>query len=83
MKRFRNLRFWTCDDWLILALDEKGIIYFVDTESWPEWADLPAGADQDLNAPEKYILPVAFRNWESLGWKPAARVLLQRSGLSY
>jgi hypothetical protein len=82
MKRFRNLRFWTCNDWLIVALDEKGVMYFVDTESWPERFDLPAGADQELNAVEKYMLPVAFRKWEALNWKRAAQVLLQRSSLS-
>ncbi len=55
-----------CDDWLIYARDAHGRLYFLCTELWPEWLDCPPGADQELGAVERYMLPIARARWDEL-----------------
>jgi hypothetical protein len=58
----KNLQYAFCDDWLIFFKDkETGKLYFVITELWLEWLDLPDNADQEQNAVEKYMLPIALK----------------------
>lgn len=68
--KVRGLKFLTCDDWLIIAVDQERKAYYVITELWEEWLDLPEGADQEENAVAKYMLPIAFKEWDRLSWKP-------------
>lgn len=57
-----------CSDWLILAEDQNGDTWYVSTECWAAWADLPDGADQEDGAIEKYMLPLARKVWTNLPW---------------
>lgn len=54
-----KLRYRFCDDWFIYAEDSEGRAYYLNTELWPEWADLPPDADQEEDAIERYMLPHA------------------------
>lgn len=67
----KYLSYAFCDDWLILARDIDGNLWYVNTEVWPAWADLPEGADQEPNAVEKYMLPIAKKKWRHLNWRKA------------
>ena len=69
MVRNENLKYAFCEDWFIYAIDEEGRLYFVITEFWPEWSDLSEKADQEPNAIEKYILPIALKKWNTLRFK--------------
>ena len=60
-----------CDDWFIYGKGENGKLYWVSTELWPEWFDLPEDADQEPNAVEKYMLSIARKKWYSLLWREA------------
>jgi hypothetical protein len=58
----KNLQYEFCDDWLIFFKDkETGKRYYVITEMWLEWAELPENAISEENAIEKYMLPVALK----------------------
>lgn len=48
------------DDWLIFARDRDGKPFYIITELWEEWCDLPAGADQEPDAIKRYMLPAAW-----------------------
>lgn len=63
-----NLIFLTCDDWMIYARDRHGYVWYVVTELWPEWENYD---HRELNAVAKYMLPIAFRRWNSLPWQQA------------
>ncbi len=63
-----RLTYKFCDDWFIYAEDDQGRLWTVCTELWPEWIDLPPGTDQEENAVERYMLPVARRHWARLNW---------------
>jgi|GEM_PF-5061279 len=65
-----DLQFSFCDDWLIFTRDKDAYLYYVSTEFWPAWLDLPEGADQEPNAVEKYMLPIAKKHWNQLRWNP-------------
>jgi len=69
MVRNENLKYAFCEDWFIYAIDEEGRLYFVITEFWPEWSDLSEKADQEPNAIEKYILPIALKKWNTLRFR--------------
>lgn len=69
--RRRKRHFLFIDDWLIFSKDEFGQLWYVSTEMWSAWADLPEHADQELNAIAKYMLPVAFKSWDLLDWQLA------------
>lgn len=69
MSRNKNLKYAFCDDWFIYAVDEKGKLYYVITETWTEWLDLHKNADQEPNAVEKYMLPIALKKWDRLNFK--------------
>lgn len=70
MSRRTELRFLTCDDWAIIAVDSRGRAYYVVTEIWPEWLDFPEEAQYETNSVCKYMLPVAFKKWDRLPWSP-------------
>lgn len=58
----KKLEYVKCDDWLIFFCDlNTDKMYFVCTELWPEWANLHENADQEDNAIEKYMLPIALK----------------------
>jgi hypothetical protein len=61
-----------CEDWLIFAKDKEGKLFFVITEMWPEWSDLPDNASWEENAVEKYMLPIARKKWASLRFETFA-----------
>jgi len=61
-----------CGDWLIFATDADGERWYVVTECWEEWLDLPDDADQESNAIERYMLPIAREQWYDLPWKPVS-----------
>lgn len=65
-KQGNELTYAFCDDWLIYARDKRGKLFFVITEMWHEWLNLPENADQEPNAVEKYMLPVAQQKWDDL-----------------
>jgi len=65
-----NLKFLTCDDWFIFAVDGRGLAWFVNTELWPAWSRFGGEADREINAVAKYMLPIAFSHWNNLPWKP-------------
>lgn len=71
-KRGRELTYAFCEDWLIYARDKEGRLFFVITEMWTEWLDCPENADQEPNAIEKYMLPVARRKWDNLTFEKYA-----------
>lgn len=64
-----NLKYVFCEDWFIYATDENGNLYYVLTECWPEWSDLPKEADREENAVEKYMLPIALKMWHRLSFR--------------
>lgn len=61
--------YFMCDDWLIFSYDDEGNVYFVSTEMWPEWLDQPEGADKEPDAVEKYMLPIAQKQWYRIHWR--------------
>lgn len=65
-----KLQYIRCDDWLIIAADPDGKLYCVMTELWPEWLDMPARADSQAGAVERWMLPIAFIRWANLNWRP-------------
>jgi hypothetical protein len=69
----KELTYAFCDDWLIFAKDAEGNLYYVITEMWEEWLDCPDDADQEENAVEKYMLPIAKEKWNTLRWNPAPK----------
>ena len=62
------LNYAFCDDWFIYAKDENGNLYSVNTELWDEWLNFPKGSDEEENAIEKYMLPIAYKKWNLLHW---------------
>jgi hypothetical protein len=64
----KELKYVFCDDWLIFAIDRQKNLYYIITEMWMEWCDLPENADQEKNAIKKYMLPVALKKWGNLRW---------------
>jgi len=69
MLRNENLKYAFCEDWFIYATDENSKLYYIVTEFWPEWSDLPENADQEPNAIEKHMLPIAIKNWNKLRFR--------------
>ncbi|RRJ54630.1 hypothetical protein EHV15_34095 [Paenibacillus oralis] len=63
-----ELRYVFCEDWFIYAKDRCGKLYFINTELWHNWADLSEEQQDDEKAVEKYMLPIARKNWNSLRW---------------
>jgi hypothetical protein len=63
------MKYTHCDDWLIFATDGARY-YYVVTELWEEWFDLPEGADQEEGAVETYMLPIALKRRDSLCGEP-------------
>lgn len=66
-----ELKYAFCDDWLIFAYDKNGDLYYVNTELWPDWAEIPNWKEEAWTpgSVEKYMFPVAKKNWNSLGWR--------------
>ena len=64
-----TVAYWMCEDWLIYGKGSDGRTYWVSTELWPAWADLPEDADQEEGSIEKYMLPLARQRWDSLRWQ--------------
>lgn len=71
-----------CDDWFIYAKDKEGNVYSLVTECWGAWNDLHEGADQEEGAVEKYMLPIAFKKWDSMDWRKCPDIEAEaRNGL--
>ena len=66
-----GLQYLFCDDKLIFACNDQGYVYIANTEDWAAWLDLPLHADQEPFAIERFALPHAFEDWDTLGWQPA------------
>jgi hypothetical protein len=66
-------QYLTTDDWLIFALDGDDL-YYVVTELWPEWLDVPEAEQDKPGAVEKYMVPVAKKKWNHLTWKKAGKI---------
>jgi len=64
------LEYEFCEDWAIYARHiVTGDLYYVITEIWEEWLDIPEEEQQLENAVEVYMLPVARKYWGSLPWR--------------
>lgn len=66
-------QYLTTDDWLIFAVDGDDL-YYVITELWPEWLDVPEAEQDKPGAVEKYMVPVAKKKWNHLTWQKAGKV---------
>lgn len=67
----KKLKYVFCDDWLIFAIDKQKRLYYVNTEMWPEWLDIPEKQQWQANAVRKYMLPIARKDWNNFYWRPA------------
>jgi hypothetical protein len=67
---FKNgFKFVFAEDWLIYAIDKNKNLYFVNTELWEEWLDVPQEETFKNNSIKKYMLPIALKenylNWHT------------------
>ena len=65
-----GLKYLFCEDWFIYAYDKNNKLYFANTELWPEWSNF-LDNQQEKDAVEKYILPIAKENWNEISWQDA------------
>jgi uncharacterized protein (DUF2237 family) len=54
----RDLTVAFCEDWFIYAIDECYNTWALCTELWPEWLAVPEARQYDLDAVERYMIPV-------------------------
>jgi hypothetical protein len=66
----RPMEILGADDWAIYAADANDRVFYVITESWPEWLALPDDADQEPHSVVRYMIPLlrtgkaTFAGWQ-------------------
>lgn len=74
----QDLSFAFCDDWAVYAKDKNNNLYFVNTELWQQWGEVPNYPEctQEKHAIEKYMLPIVLKNWDKLYWQYSSAKLI-------